>query len=647
MYRCREGRLSYLGVVSFVLIALTMSCVLLNAPLGDAIVDHILPFVYSGLMMLGAKLYDVSITALLLPLLLTFTVVNYIAFVYHPVSRSYSRRVMAMRKLQLDDSTFNRSLSRKMSGSRNQPNDHMRRFPILIRLKHTFQYVVATFSDRRIRSYKAKKNRITRTWCSMNMASSSLGVILKPGEKEYCVKKESNNWMTASTRSQMFSFKNSSYRPPHQIALMMPSVRNLKRNFTNEQHGDPKSLLSGSLKDERILIKSELPPNASKTLYALIVFDTQDALKRMRCQLTDESFADDDAYLHVSVHDLCEQFVNIFDFFYPDGIIMSSVERIEAYELFNEWVGEQSFYSKEIDDGTCTYFIITISFALFEKWFSESLMELIHNTMRDRLVAHTTRNAPTVNMRDVSMKSTKQQEDGRLRSSKSFYGGGDMSMKSLNIVTLESLFIPRCSYEENRSSGNTSPTLSFHRNYSRNEIPFVSEFVKSSLGKEREKEKGQSSISSPRDYTDQRNRVDIIFPDSDEDVSTLLYELYPVRDAIVVTTEEDLRLLQQLRSQSSSRDTPSPRIETRTPARTTILPSGRVVDARTPLDPNRSSNYMSPIVAGQYATLNDFLSRRYLNLCGSILDSHSTDVEEKKDEEGHNYLFQSHWSSHN
>ena len=54
-----------------------MSCVLLNAPLGDAIVDHILPSVYSGLMMLGAKLYDVSISALLLPLLLTFTVVNY------------------------------------------------------------------------------------------------------------------------------------------------------------------------------------------------------------------------------------------------------------------------------------------------------------------------------------------------------------------------------------------------------------------------------------------------------------------------------------------------------------------------------------------------------------------------------------------
>ena len=51
-----------------------MSCVLLNAPLG---VDHILHFVYSGLMMLGAKLYDVSITALLLPLLLTFTVVKY------------------------------------------------------------------------------------------------------------------------------------------------------------------------------------------------------------------------------------------------------------------------------------------------------------------------------------------------------------------------------------------------------------------------------------------------------------------------------------------------------------------------------------------------------------------------------------------
>ena len=642
VYRCREGRLSYLGVVSFVLIALTMSCVLLNESLGDAIVDHILPSVYSAIMMLGSKLYDVSITALLVPLLLTVSVVYYIAFIYHPVSRSYSQRIKAMRKLQLDDSTFNRSQSRKMAGSRTRSNDHIIRYPILVQLKHTFQYLVATFSDHRIRSYKARKNRITRAWCSMNMASSSLGVILKPGEKEYSTKKESSNGISASTRRQMFSFKSTFYRPPHRIVLMMPSAKNLQGNVQglHEQDVDHKSLQGRSLKDERILIKPEVTSSVSRILHTLIVFDTQDALKRMRCQLADKSCSVNDAYLHVSVHDLSEQFVTIFDSFYPDGIMMSSVERMEAYELFNEWIGEQSYYSKEVDDGTCTYFIITISFALFEKWFSDSLMELINNTMRDRLVAHTTLHAPTINIRGVSTKSSKQQMGSKLTSSKSLYGGSDMNMKSLNIVTLESLFSPHCSYRDIQSSGDTSRTLSFGPNYSLNGIPLASESQQSSPGMKMD----QSSLSSPRDYVDPRDRANIIYPDSDEDISTLLHELYPVRDATIFTTRDDYRLLQQFRSESSFRDITPPIIEIQTPTRTTILPSGRVVGARTPLDPNRSTNFMSPLVAGQYSTLNDFLSQRYLNLCGSKLDTHSTDHEEKNEEEVQNFLFQRHWS---
>ena len=74
MYRCREGRLNYMGLISLTLISVAMSCILLNETMGNLMIDHILPAAYSAIIILGKKLFDVSIFACVVPFLVALVV---------------------------------------------------------------------------------------------------------------------------------------------------------------------------------------------------------------------------------------------------------------------------------------------------------------------------------------------------------------------------------------------------------------------------------------------------------------------------------------------------------------------------------------------------------------------------------------------
>ena len=71
--KCRSGRLTYLGMISFALIAMPMSCLLLNEFVGGAVIDAAIPAIYSALLVCGALLFSIS---LLFPSYLNFKNVN-------------------------------------------------------------------------------------------------------------------------------------------------------------------------------------------------------------------------------------------------------------------------------------------------------------------------------------------------------------------------------------------------------------------------------------------------------------------------------------------------------------------------------------------------------------------------------------------
>lgn len=594
VHRCRDGRLEYIGIVSFILIAITISCVLLNASAGDAVINFIILSGYSGMMIVGSQLYSVSALALLLPLLLMFVLFNYISFVYRPASESYSQRSMRMRNIQSDDGTFNRSRSRKFPGRGCG-------LMVLVNINNAIEYALVTFTGQRVRFQMARNAAITQRWCKMNMASSSQGMILSPGEKEYCpTRTDSIRRVTRSTRGQMFNFKNSSYVPPMQISQMLPSAKN-----PGEYFRDQPDFLVNAIRgqDGCILIKSGPNSHATRELHPLILFSTQEVLKRMRSQIAEISCAEKDEFLQVGVRDLCNRFEDIFETFYPDGIVMSETEKKEAYELFDLWMGEQDCQFQEITDGTLTNFIPTLSFALFEAWFSHCLMALIHSTVRDRLIAHTTRFAHVVNMRVTSRKSADERDEIQ-----PFYSG-DLGMKSLNTVTLESLLV------QQQSAGASILKLSPPSNYSLNDKSAVSIITERSLCIEDERDSNRSSQGLCNHYPE--DRLDALYPDVPEkceDPRITLQQHYPAKDATVFTSKDDYNLLQRFRSTSARDVTVFP--TDLSPRRLKLPLDMAAVGVRVPLDPKRSVKFMTPLAAGQDITLQDFLSQRYVTLCG-------------------------------
>jgi hypothetical protein len=84
--------LEYLGVLSFLVIAVPMTLVLLNDRIGDALLDSALPSAFSCFFFVGSALYSISLTTLLLPIFLVLAVVLYFLCVYRPARAAYSQR---------------------------------------------------------------------------------------------------------------------------------------------------------------------------------------------------------------------------------------------------------------------------------------------------------------------------------------------------------------------------------------------------------------------------------------------------------------------------------------------------------------------------------------------------------------------------
>ena len=657
VYRCREGRLNYMGLISLTLISVAMSCILLNETIGNLIIDHILPAAYSAIIILGKKLFDVSIFACIIPFCLVIGIMNYVAFVYRPVSTRYFQRKNAIRERQLDNGVYKNSHNAifrtaiKSHGYLWTFSQYCRRFVIAI--DHAVEYGIVNISDHQLRNYVAKKVAIDEKWCSMNMTSYSQGVIMMQGEREHFGERMVEARPNASTRTGMFSFKNFLYVPPELISRMMTSSGAQKGHCQDLRDTSTiTNLISNSLPMLCGLFFSVSAPNAISTvnepilvklgfnshvrkLNALIIFSTQDALERMRSQLAILSSMENGELLQVSIRDLCDEFGCIFETFYPDGVLMSITERIEACELFDEWLEVQSLPMRDVTDGTYTYQVPNISFTLFADWFAGDLMSVIHNTVGDRLIAHTMRFAHVVNMRVTSMKSPDQEDQISL--SQSIYCG-DTNMKSLNTVTLESLLVPRSSFNKQYTPVGETP-INLHHN--------------SCL-------KSDSAASSPsNDFADNTGLsmknifFEKLYPENDtayftrrdaiEDRTVALQNCYTEKNIDILPTESDLLLLEQFRlkqlafgglhqhylKKDSDFLSTNDDVLLLAEYRLRHVVADKVVSSRDSesyqaVPPSRSRVDLTPPADGQSATLTNFLSKRYVSLCGQQTRGKST-----------------------
>lgn len=175
--QCREGRHNYLGMVSFILIAILMSCLLLNETIGDAVIDAIIPCIYSAILYIGSALYNYSLFALLFPFCIVIGVLLYRAFVYLPAKEAHNRRKARLGRKTSAANNINRFQQR---GHKHSDSFHERKvhgyFGYYIRLLSMAKYGILTgianLSFRTFKKHRAREISNSQQWCLMNMLDS-------------------------------------------------------------------------------------------------------------------------------------------------------------------------------------------------------------------------------------------------------------------------------------------------------------------------------------------------------------------------------------------------------------------------------------------------------------------------------------------
>ena len=427
-----------------------MSCILLNEVAGGAIIDFVIPAVFSAILVLGVNLYNISLFALLLPFCVIIGIICYVVFIYRPALAAHSRRKRALGQIRRE-ATISSNTSRhrhkasmmSTKGPIYSPQslfDYIRRVSNIA--KHAAQSAISYFSKRRLKARAARRAANRKTWCHMNMPSSSQGIVLVTGGRESPRPKRTLEGVRRRSKRGIFSLKKSNYSPPAQIANMMIAGSKMKGLHLNQESTleIPISPDISSKRDEFVITMSEKSGLSSRVLKSVILLDDKDALLQMRSQLsviTSRPLESTD-YFDISESDLCSVFQNIFEAFYPDGISMSAMEMREAVELFSEWKDAQNFHFKVDADGSTVSRMI--SFHLFERWFAEDLMGVIHNTVIERLLAHTFKIPPIVRTKKTNETSPHPFDTAASCNS---LDEGRPNMKALKMVTASSLLVIR------------------------------------------------------------------------------------------------------------------------------------------------------------------------------------------------------------
>ena len=462
MCQCRDGRLDYGGLFSFILIAIIMTSILANQEIGNAVIDAIIPTFYSAILVLGAELYKVSLSALLFPFCLVIGLICYYVFVYRPAKAAHRQRGKLLRQAELEtEATGRRNRLRKHSGRESSKGPEGR-------LNSLYEYVsrvsnmliisvqsgIANLSYNKMKLHKLKKCADRQRWCAMNSPASFQGTITLVSEdeaggvyKNYPVRRN------ISTAGSNLSHRGSA--PPPEILRTMMSATNRSRSHgaipyqPRSSHGSTKGLWEAN---ELVIMKCLEGDRSSKQLRPMIIFDSEQAVSRIRSNLSaraptnakgrivyEETERDDEyeSMLEVPVDDLVEQFDDVFDYFYPDGIKMSEVEREEGYDSFTIWLQQQELNFKLRLDGAVYYEVQMIEFNLFESWFLDHLMAAIHNIMVDRLINHTLLYTPLIKKNiSIAAASAHLIDSGAMTANRR---ESYASMKFLNVLTPEIL----------------------------------------------------------------------------------------------------------------------------------------------------------------------------------------------------------------
>lgn len=415
-----------MGLLSFAAIAVPMSVILLNAFIGDAIIDVILPGIYAGVLIAGAELYAVSSLALLLPICVAVVALCYFVFVYRPASDTHSHRKQELNRMRYGDSWYLFRSNRHNTTTWSATSCIK---PVGTIAKRSIQDSITWMSCGEVRLRDPKKRIVQRDWCYLNMAPASQGAILSA----------SNN----GTRCHSFTSRHqlhAVFLPPKRISDMMTSSTQWKSLYLNkmgsttEEEEDglqttPKGLSSDSKNDssldkahtaidapdQLVVTKQGSKDLQLKRVTPAIVFDPIEVLFRMRSRLAASSNRTPlSGFDEVDAESLFEEYAYALQSFYPDGIPLSAEETEEAFDMFSLWKSSTYLHTRYEEDGEEGRQMVL--FHAFEEWFLNDLISVFRNSLLERLVSHTLRCVPIVRKRIMraTSSSSSWHSDSRL-----------------------------------------------------------------------------------------------------------------------------------------------------------------------------------------------------------------------------------------
>ena len=448
--RCREGRLEYLGMASFLVIAIPITFLLINEAIGGAVMDAAIPAFYFAALM-----------ALLVPLLAIAAICLYTLFIYRPSFKAYNRRCDKLNRSHADSTNRrNRSVRRAVpSGPRSGFSESFRYLHrVYTIVKCSLQDSVTMLSTKSLDNHRKKRLCDSIIWRNMNkyvviqdltLESQKLIPLVAVITKEYMVSNleqlhndESSSVsydefdqykrskqlpsghslsdisfseINPSKTSFMLSLKvvreekederevelkgkfeikkNLPFQYPIEIATMTSSRDSEKKriNTTQEiQNIRKKREIIHFMGDEVKVQRDESIRcrAAMKQMNPTFISTLEEAITIIHKNLSASSLSVLYGQSKVQIKDLSLEFEKMLPFFHPDSIPMSELELNEVHEKFTEWKNEINSRRSLTDLPIAGDG--SIDFETFERWFSTAF-EFIHNIADERLLAYTLR----------------------------------------------------------------------------------------------------------------------------------------------------------------------------------------------------------------------------------------------------------------
>ena len=368
-----------------------MTFIVVNDLVGNAMVDGAVPAVYSGLLLLGAYLYSISLTVLLVTFILLMMALNYWAFVYRPASLAHSRRKNKVRGISYEDSLSSRvnRMRRSMASSGYETSSRLRSasasshiWRIINILKRSVQHGITLCSVRHTRH--AKLLAMRQVWCHMNRSYIHQGTVITSQNMHREPTSKKGSRRCSKVQRQM-----SMHATPACITDMMTSTNaHDDKNDTIKMglYTVKKSTENVLTVPDQLVVTRMGGAYTNKGVRFQMVFNSREFLSSLKSKLIECVANQCEEPLSVEADELYDTYVKLLNVFYPDGVALSAVEKCEACDLCRQWIDSTC---DTCDDTTSSFGVNgghLILFSVFEDWFITVIMSSIKHALSDRLL---------------------------------------------------------------------------------------------------------------------------------------------------------------------------------------------------------------------------------------------------------------------